>query len=117
MKKYHKYLIAGSAWLLPMLAFGQSIDVIFTKSIDLINKYLIPLLIGVAALMFLWGVYEFITSAGDEEKRKVGKNHIIYGLIGLVVMVAFWALVTALKDYFQLTNISTPTIPKVPPVQ
>lgn len=117
MKKYYKYLVGGSAWLFPALVFGQSVDYIFSQSMGLINTYLIPLLIGVAALMFLWGVYEFITSAGDEEKRKTGKNHIIYGLIGLVVMIAFWALVGALRTYFGLTDTTPPTLPRVPTSQ
>jgi hypothetical protein len=114
MKKYYKYLIGSAAWLLPMLVFGaNSFDFIFIQAMALINLYLIPLLIGVAALTFLWGVYEFISSAGDEEKRKTGKNHIIYGLIGLVVMIAFWGLVATLQDYFGIKNVA-PTLPKIP---
>ena len=39
-----------------------------------INNTLIPLLFGVALLVFLWGIFKyFILGGGDEGKREEGK--------------------------------------------
>ncbi|MBI2628060.1 MAG: hypothetical protein HYW71_01325 [Candidatus Niyogibacteria bacterium] len=60
------------------------------------------------------GVLQFVTSGGDEEKRKEGRDHIIYGLIGLFIMVAVWGLVNAIAGTFgaEITNTQNLFVPK-----
>ena len=53
----------------------------------------VGLLIAAAVVWFLYGVFKFIVSAGDAEKRDEGRNAIITGIIGLAVMVSVWGLV------------------------
>lgn len=65
---------------------------------DLLNP-LIAVLIGVAVVVFLWGVVEFIAKAGNEEARTTGKKHIIWGLIGLAIMISVWGIVRILSDF------------------
>lgn len=55
---------------------------------------LITLLLGVAVLVFLWGVYEMVANAGDAEARTKGRRHILWGVIGLVVMLAALTILT-----------------------
>jgi uncharacterized membrane protein YidH (DUF202 family) len=44
-------------------------------------------LIAIAAfLVFIWGVIEFIRGADNDEKRKTGQLHMIWGIIGLVII-------------------------------
>ena len=56
---------------------------------------LIGLLFVVATLVFLWGVIRYVIAGGDEDKLKEGRQYIIYGLIGLAVMLAVWGIVNA----------------------
>ncbi len=72
---------------------------------------IIPLLISVAVLTLIWGIVKFVTSAGDEEKRKEGKDLIIYGIIGLFIMVSIWGLVGVLVSTFGLGEGSAPDLP------
>lgn len=68
--------------------------------ICIINRFLIPLLFGVAILMFIWGVVQFIAHADNEEKRTQGRNFMVYGIISLFVMVTIWGLVNVLSNTF-----------------
>lgn len=112
MKKYYK-VATSAALLLPMLAAAQTVASLFGNFIDLINRFLIPALFAVAGLVFLWGVFKYITAGGDEEKRAEGQKLIIWGLVGLAIMVGFWGLVNAIVGFFGLqTNI--PNLPQVP---
>lgn len=77
--------------------------------IDFVIDPLVFLLIAVAVLIFLYGVVKFIGAAGDEAKRKEGKDLIIYGLIGLFVMVSVWGLVNVLVSTF--SDLDTTSIP------
>ncbi|MDD5050442.1 MAG: hypothetical protein PHV93_01740 [Candidatus Pacebacteria bacterium] len=49
---------------------------------------LITLLFGVAVVIFVYGVIQFIWKSDDEEARKAGAQHIMWGLIGLFIMTA-----------------------------
>jgi hypothetical protein len=44
-------------------------------------------LIGLMAFgLFAFGVLEMIMNGGDQEKRATGRRHMIWGIIGLVIM-------------------------------
>jgi hypothetical protein len=74
-------------------------------------NYLIILVIGLAVLLFLFGMLKYITAGGDETQLKEAKNFIIFGIIGLAVMVAVWGLVRMLVGFFfEDTSIFIPQI-------
>jgi hypothetical protein len=64
--------------------------------VDKVNTVIIfplmTLMSAVAILVFLWGVFEYILGAGDEKARSTGRTHMLYGIIGLVVMVSAYAI-------------------------
>ena len=79
--------------------------------ISVINGILVPVLIAIAFITFLWGVYKyFILGATEEKSRTDGKQFVLWGIIGFVVILSVWALVTIVKDTFNLTG-ANPTPP------
>lgn len=73
----------------------------------------IPVLIVLGIVFFVWGVITYVISS-DEEAKKKGKNRMIYGIIGLVVIVAMWGLVGIVTKTFGLngtTQVNVPTLP------
>ena len=109
MKNKIKKLIPLSVGFLPMLAMAVNLQTDIIDNLIKIFNTIIPLLMIAATVFFLWGVLQFVTSGGDEEKRKEGRDHIIYGLIGLFVMVAVWGLVGAIQGTFQLGGKKIPS--------
>ena len=61
---------------------------------------LVGLLIGVALVVFLWGIVKYISSGADSTKRKEGAALVFYGVIGLFVMISVWGLVSFLTNTF-----------------
>lgn len=49
---------------------------------------LMTLMMAVALLVFLWGMYEYVLHSDDEGARSTGKMHMTYGIIGLLVMIS-----------------------------
>lgn len=90
-----------------LLAATKDFSGLIDKVTGVLNQ-IVPLLIGLAVVVFLYGVLKFITAAGDETKRKEGKDIIIYGIIGLFVMVAVWGLVWILLNTFSLQTQTPP---------
>ena len=69
--------------------------------VDLINNFLIPLLIALAVLAFIYGVFQyFILGGADEEKRAQGRSLMLYAIIGFVAIVALWAIVAFVAAAF-----------------
>jgi hypothetical protein len=110
----------GTLALLPVLAQAQSgvrltnLGTALTDFQTIMNK-VVPILIGLAIIVFLWGVLRFVFNAGDEEKRKDGKWMMVYGIIGIVVMVSVWGLVAFVQNTFGVGNVNNPqNIPQLP---
>lgn len=53
---------------------------------------LMTLMIAVALLFFFWGVFQYILGGADDTAREKGRQHILYGIIGFVVMVSAYAI-------------------------
>jgi len=65
---------------------------------EIINP-LIEVLFGLAIAIFFWGVIEFIWNSGSEEKKTTGKQHIIWGLVGLFIMAAVAGIIEIIKAF------------------
>lgn len=80
-----------------------------------INTILVPLLIAVAFIVFLYGVFNyFILGGADEEKRTKGRTYIMYGIIGFVIIFSFWGIVNVVASLFGLGSGARPAALKYP---
>lgn len=64
---------------------------------------LIMLLAVIAFAVFVWGVVQMIIAAGDEEKRTIGQKHILWGIIGLVILFGASGIVAFLGNIVNAT--------------
>ena len=78
--------------------------------------YIIPALITIAVIYFIWGVIQFMSS-GDEEQKKMARSKIINGLIGLFVIVAFWGIIGVVKNSFRISNDPNDGIVPLAPIR
>lgn len=65
----------------------------------------IILLTGIAFLVFLYGCLIYITHAENSSAREEGRNHIIYSLIGMFVMLVAFAILQIAANTFGLEDI------------
>lgn len=54
----------------------------------------ISLLSAIAFFVFLWGCFEYFMNATNDQARQKGVNHITYGIIGLVVMLSAYSILS-----------------------
>jgi hypothetical protein len=118
IQKMSKYMAIGigalAVYVFPMVAAAQQgggIRNLVREAGGLIQG-LIPIVIGLAVLIFLWGVLQYVIT--DEESGKEnGRTFMLWGIVALFVMVSVWGLVNILKDTLQLNN-ATPPAPGLP---
>ena len=74
------------------------------KLISNIKVYILNPIIGfmfaVAVVMFIYGIVEYIWSADNEDKVAVGKKHMIWGIIGLFVMIGVYGILNILSGFW-----------------
>ncbi|MCK9344930.1 MAG: hypothetical protein M0P64_02245 [Candidatus Pacebacteria bacterium] len=70
------------------------------------------LILAAAVVYFLWNVFGFVMAAGDSDKRAEKQSGIIYGVIGIAVMVSIWGLVNFLTSSAKL-DTTTRTAPSL----
>ena len=129
MKKKFIVLSGFALGLAPVLALAQSADSSscsgFTGSgtanttlitiLCQINKILgiiVPILIALGVVYFIWGVISYVIGT-DEEAKASGRQKIIYGIIGLAVIIGVWGLVGILNKTFGVgaAGVVTPVVP------
>jgi hypothetical protein len=119
MKKVVKFFPFAPA-LLPIFALAQASNVDFTwlnsivTSLDTLVGLLIPVVIALGLLFFIWGLVTYIAASGDEAAKEEGKRKMIWGIIALFVIVAVWGLVSLLGELVgvgQGNAVITPAIP------
>lgn len=72
--------------------------------VEIINP-IILLLAALAFVLFLWGVFALVRRAGDSEARAEGRQAILWGLVGLVVIFGAYGIINIALDSFGLENI------------
>ena len=80
--------------------------------IKTIVSQLLPILVALSLVVFIWGLISYVISA-DEEARKDGKQRMMWGIIALFVIVSIWGIVTYISDILGISKVSTVTPPSV----
>ena len=75
-------------------------DELLRKIGEQIVNPIITLMIASAVVFFIYGVVEFVGAADNEEKRSKGKQHIIWGIIGIFIMVSVWGIMNVLNNFW-----------------
>ena len=74
------------------------------KLISNIKVYILNPIIGfmfaVAVVMFIYGIVEWIWDGDNEEKVEVGKKHMIWGIIGIFVMLGVYGILNILSGFW-----------------
>lgn len=73
-------------------------DLIY-QVVDLI-LLIVPIVVGIAVLGFMWGVFQLVFNAGNAEKAAEGRKIIIWGIIVLFVMLSVGGIVRVLRETF-----------------
>lgn len=77
---------------------------ILAKVLDNIVNPLVTLVFALATVIFLWGVYQYMISDADGGKRAEGAQHILWGVVGMFIMVSVWGIIR-----FVLSTLDIPT--------
>lgn len=122
MKNKLKILLGGILGFAPVVTLAQgacdyvdqndTIQGIICKAGEILGV-LLPFLVALGVIVFVIGVIQYVI-ADDEEAKTKGRSRMIYGIIGMAVIVALWGLVRIVTNTFDLNTGTGLTLPVLP---
>ena len=118
MKKINYILAPIGIMLFPLISsaytagsFGGSSAAFVTllaNILTFVNNIIIPFIIGIGFLVFVWGMFQFFIAGGsNDEAKEKGKSLMIYATLGFVLIIVFWGIVNLLTSSTGLDNGNT----------
>ena len=109
--KYLKNIHIPAALLLltPFVSFAQgawcdagdcSFKVFVTWAIGSILRPVVPIIVSLTVVYFLWGTALYVMYGDEPTKRTEGRKKMVIGILALAVMMSFWAAARMLKVTF-----------------
>lgn len=113
------------AFIIPTFAFAASCpsrtagaqpsdfdDFVCLLILDIIDP-LTGVLMGVALLVFFWGVAKMIYKSGDEKALGEGKKFLLWGVIAMFILISVWGILHLFySDLFGDSGFGFPQLPE-----
>ena len=61
----------------------------------------------IATVVFLYGVLQFIRNTKDPKEREKGKDHIMWGIVGFLIMFGVYSIINILMNTFGFAGNGT----------
>lgn len=123
MKKLGLVASSFGLYALPFVASaqieleGSEFQQSLANILEFINSTLIPFIIGIGFLVFVWGMFQyFIAGGANEDAKEKGKSLMVYAILGFVLIIVFWGIVnllaasTGLDEQAFESTVEGPTI-------
>ncbi len=116
MRRFNLFAGSAAALLLtPVMVFAQTgiatsanagpFQTLLSNILVFTNSVLIPFIIGIGFLVFVWGMFKyFIVGGANDDAKEQGKSLMIYATLGFLLIIVFWGVVELLAGSTGLQN-------------
>ncbi len=63
---------------------------------------LVPILVGIAFIVFFWGLSKFILNSGKPEEIKNGRTYMLWGILALFVLMTFRVIIPLIRNELEI---------------
>ncbi len=83
----------------PVLDEGEVLTGFLQSILDFVNTALIPFILGIGFLLFVWGMFQyFIAGGANDEAKEKGKSLMLYATLGFVLIIIFWGIINVVAS-------------------
>jgi Type IV secretion system pilin len=109
-----KKILSIVAFLAPSVAMAQTQTITDVNSLTAkivgIGNIVIYLLVSLAVIYIIWNTVQYFIkgNSGEENDRRKSGMGILWGIVGLAVILSIWGLVGILTNTFRTTPTNQP---------
>lgn len=93
---------------------GGPFQALLKNILTFTNQVLIPFIIGIGFLVFVWGMFQyFIAGGANDDSKEKGKSLMIYATLGFLLIIVFWGVINLLSNSTGLQNETLENRPQV----
>jgi hypothetical protein len=108
MKKLVSLLLVA----IPTVAFAQTNTITDVNGVTAklvgIGNVVIYLLVSLGVIFIVWNIVMFLIKGGDPEARGAARGNVVWGIVGLAIILSIWGLVNILTGTFKTTPANQP---------
>ncbi len=82
----------------------QTASVIIGRLNDLIIRPIILLVFAAGFFLFMWGLVVFLWNSKEGEIADTGKQHMLWGVVGMFIMVSVAGIITLITGTFGINQ-------------
>ena len=112
--------------LFPFVSFAQlatngtggPFEILLKNILNFGNTVVIPFIIGMGFLVFVWGMFQYFVAGGaNEESKEKGKRLMINATVAFIVIIIFFGAINLLTtstglEGQKIKNVPQVTVPK-----
>jgi uncharacterized membrane protein YidH (DUF202 family) len=93
---------------------GGPFEVLLKNILNFANQTLIPFIIGIGFLVFVWGMFQyFIAGGASDESKEKGKRLMMNATIAFVVIIIFFGAINLLSQSTGLQGQKIKDVPQI----
>ena len=70
------------------------------KIVDNALRPIVNIMFIAATVFFIYGIIEYIAGADNEKSHTTGRDHMLWGIIGLIIMTSVYFILSILSSIF-----------------
>lgn len=97
-------LIISGYFIAPTMVFAgsgempENVTALLNQISAVIINPIIYMLLTAGFIVFIWGLVQFVSHLDNEEARSEGGKHMLWGIIGMVIMVGVVGIVNIIQN-------------------
>ena len=80
----------------------QAADAVLQRLNTFVVAPIMMVVFAAGFLLFMWGLVKFMWNVGEGGDQSEGKQHMLWGLIGMFLMVSIWSIIALIDNTFNL---------------
>ncbi len=88
-------------------ATGQSVCGLVANINRVIINPIIGIIFALAVILFFYGMAKFLFYSENDDKRAEGRSHMVWGVIGMFIMVSVFGIIRLIMDTLGVGGIGS----------
>ena len=76
------------------IAYADTIGAFVGRVNKFVINPIIILMFAFALVFFIVGVLQYLLNPANDEERATGRQHILWGVVGMAIMISVWGIMT-----------------------